>query len=384
MGSVISVYLGDFLSKDPREIWEWIQSAFLSSSDPPDLTDSRLEGIPKRLFAREDFEYALELDLGVTLRHPTGGRLVYSRLIFAPGHVYAEGTEEISQKEAQDSVLGAYLQLRETAALARRMLDHRRIRKDPSEGGRDWTAWEHGLVNIFPPSRSEQQLLERRFHEIRSLRMAGAKLIAYNERIAKKTVFRIPVAVEGFPPLPREVGIAWSAGVPLQGPNPRTHLVEWLDVPAEEIVQAHVNASRERGVLEVHLELEVIDVAGVTGKTPRALYFENERIFLIDPNLYKAKTEIEEDYAVQLVAESKLGLRRAAVYAAWVGATAAERGINEQELIRLDALGTYGYAKKEDVPPMVQHAIEVRQSVLTMLYWTGLRVLEICQRAARG
>jgi hypothetical protein len=384
MGNVISVYLGDFLSRDPKEIWEWLQSAFLSSPTPPDLADSRLEGIPKRILAREDFEYALELDLGVTLRRSTGGRLVYSRLTFAPGRVVAEGTEEISQTEARDSVLGAYLQLREAAALARRMLEHRKIRKDPGEGSYDWTAWEHGLVNIFPPSRSEQQLLERRFFEIRDLRGTGAKLIAINERIAKKTVFRIPTAVESFPPLPREAGIAWSAGVPLRGPNPHTRLAEWLDVPAEQIVQAHANASRERGVLEVLLELDVIDVASVMGKTPHALYFENGHIFLIGHGLDKAKTEIGEDYAVQLVAKSKLDLRRAAVYAAWVGATATQQGISEEELIRLDALATYGYAKKEDAPPVVHRAIEVRRAELTMLYWTGLRVLEVCQRAARG
>jgi hypothetical protein len=384
MGNVISVYLGDFLSRDPEEIWEWLRSAFLSSSGPPDLEDSRLEGIPMMLLTREDFEYALELDLGVTLQRPTGGRLVYGRLTFAPGRVVAEGTEEISQTEARDSVLTAYLQLREAAALALRMLEHRKIRKGPSEGSYDWTAWEHGLVNIFPPSRSEQQLLERRLFEIRDLRGTGEKLIAINERIAKKTVFRIPAAVESFPPLPQETGIAWSAEVPLRGPNPHTRLAEWLDVPAERIVEAHANASRERGVLEVLLELDVIGVTDVTGKMPRALRFENGHIFLIDPDLNKAETEIEEDYAVQLVAKSKLDLRRAAVYAAWVGATAAQRGISEEELIHLDALATYGYAKKEDVPPMAHRALEVQRAELTMLYWTGLRVLEVCQRAARG
>jgi hypothetical protein len=180
------------------------------------------------------------------------------------------------------------------------------------------------------------------------------------------------------------VGISWSAGVPLRGPNPRTQLAEWLDVPAERIVQVHANASRERGVLEVLLELDVTDVTDVTGEKPRALYFENGHIFLIDPGLDKAKTEIEEDYAVRLIAKSKLDLRRAAVYAAWVGATAAQRGISEEELIHLDALATYGYAKKEDVPPMAHRALEARRAELTMLYWTGLRVLEVCQRAARG
>ncbi len=384
MGNVISVYLGDFLSRDPGEIWEWLQSAFLSGSAPPDLADSHLEGIPKRLFVRESLEYALELDLGVTLRLPTGGKLVYRRLTFSPGRVVAEDTKEISREEARDSVLWAYLRLREMAGLALRMHEHRWIRKYPSEGSRNWAAWEHGLVNIFPPSRSEQLLLERRLFEIGELCEMGKRLIAINERVAKKTVFRIPAALESFPPLPREAGIAWSVGVPLQGPSPRTQLAGWLDVPAEEIVRAHANASRERGVLEVHLELDVIDVAGVMGKAPRVLFFENGHIFFIDLNPGKTMTKIEEDYAVQLVAESKLSLRRAAVYAAWVGATAAQQGISEEELIHLDALGAYGYAKKEDVPPTVHRAIEVRRAELTMLYWTGLRVLEVCQRAAHG
>lgn len=132
------------------------------------------------------------------------------------------------------------------------------------------------------------------------------------------------------------------------------------------------------------MELDVIDVAGVMVKVPRALFFENGHIFFIDPDLGKAMTEIGEDYAVRLVAESKLSLRRAAVYAAWVGATAAQQGISEQELIHLDALGAYGYAKKEEVPPTVHRALEVRRAELTMLYWTGLRVLDVCQRAARG
>jgi hypothetical protein len=384
MGNVISVYLGDFLSKDPEEIWEWLRSAFLSSSGPPDLEDSRLEGIPRMIFAREDFEYALELGLGVTLQRPTGSPLVYGRLTFAPGRVIAEGTEEIPQTEARDSVLTAYLQLREAAALALRMLEHGKIQKDPGEGSYNWTAWEHGLVNIFPPSRSEQQLLERRFFEIRDLRGTGEELISINERIAKKTVFQIPAAVESFPPLPQETGIAWSTGVPLRGPNPHTQLAEWLDVPAERIVQAHANASRERGVLEVLLELDVIGVTDVTGKMPHALHFENGHIFLIGPGLNKAKTEIEEDYAVQLVAKSKLDLRRAAVYAAWVGTAATQQRISEQELIDLDALATYGYTKKENAPPVVHRAIEVQRAELTMLYWTGLRVLKVCQRAARG
>jgi hypothetical protein len=385
MGSVISVHLGHFLYMDPEEIWKWIQRNFLLGSGPPDWADSPLQGVPMMISEKEGLEYALRMDLGVTLQRPTGGRLAYRDLIFAPDRVVAEDAEEIPQEEAWDSILEAYLQLREAAAFALRMLSNRRVPKDSISGSHKWVAWEHGLVHIFPPSRSEQQLLERRLHEVHGRRDLGVGLIAFNERIARKTVFQIPEAVKSFPPLSQELGIPWSAGVPLEGPAPRTQLAKWLDVSAEEIVQAHASASRREGVIEVLMELDVTGVAGVTvtGKKPRALRFENGHIFLIDPDLDKAETEIKEEHAVRLVANSKLGLRRAAVYAAWVKATAKQKGISEQELIHLGALATYGYAKKEDVPPAVHPAIEVQLAELTMLYQTGLRVLAF-QNTASG
>jgi hypothetical protein len=264
----------------------------------------------------------------------------------------------------------AYLRLRQAAALARKMRKHGRIQKDPVEGSRDWTAWEHGYASVLPPSSSERQLLERRLQEIRDLHEMGERLLGVHRRS-----IRIPAAVIGFPPRPRKSGIAWSAGVPLREPHVRTHLAEWLDVPAEEIVQTLANASREREIL---LALEFM------GEDPRALRFDGGRVSFIDIGLDRTPKAVEEGQAVQLVAESKLKLRRAAVYAAWVRDTAARQGISEERLIRLDAMGTCGYADEKDIPSILDGLVGDRQTVLTVLYRTGLRVLEACQRAARG
>jgi site-specific recombinase XerD len=63
--------------------------------------------------------------------------------------------------------------------------------------------------------------------------------------------------------------------------------------------------------------------------------------------------------------------------------TAARQGISEERLIRLDAMGTCGYADEKDIPSILDGLVRDR-TVLIVLYRTGLRVLEVCQRVARG
>jgi hypothetical protein len=366
MGDVIFIRLEDFLSKDPREILAWFYAYRYVSPD-----DSRLADAPREIRERAGSGYALGLDLGVPCRRFTGGNRIYQRLIFTFDRVYAEGVGgSIPDTEVIGNVLMAYLRLREAAALARKMRKHGRIQKDPVEGSRDWTAWEHGYASMLPPSRLEQQLLERRLQKIRDLREMGERLLGVHGRN-----IRIPVAVKGFPPPPQKTGIAWSAGVPLQGAHVRTHLAEWLDVPAEEIVRTLAGVSREREIL---LALEFM------GEDPPALRFDSGRVSFIDIGLDRTPKAIEEGRAVQLVAENKLELRRAAVYAAWVRDTAKRKGISEEELIRLDAMGTYGYADEKDIPSILHGLVGDQRADLTILYRTGLRVLGACQRAAHG
>jgi hypothetical protein len=365
MGDVIFIRLEDFLSEDPGEILKWFDAYLYGNPD-----DSRLADAPGEIRERAGSGYALGLDLGVPCRHFAGNNRAYQRLTFTFHGVFAEGVGNIPRTEAFDNILMAYLRLREAAALARRMREHGRIQKDPVEGSRDWTAWEHGYASMLPPSRLEQQLLERRLQKIRDLREMGERLLGVHGRN-----IRIPVAVKGFPPPPQKTGIAWGTGVPLREAHVRTHLAEWLDVAAEEIVQALAGVSREREIL---LALEFM------GEDPRVLRFDSGRVSFIDIGLDRTPKAIEEGQAVQLVAENKLELRRAAVYAAWVGDTAARKGISEEELIRLDAMGTYGYADEKDIPSILDGLVGDRRAALTVLYRTGLRVLEVCQRAAHG
>jgi len=365
VGDAIFIRLEDFLSEDPGKILTWLYAWRYVSPD-----DSRLADAPREIREMAGSERSLGLDLGVPCQHFTGDKRFYQRLIFTFHDVYAEGVGgRIPKTEVINNVLMAYLQLREAAALARKMRKHRRIRKDPVEGIRDWTAWEHGYDSMPPRSPSERQLLESRLQKIRDLREMGERLLGVHGRS-----IRIPAAVKGFPPPPQKTGIAWSAGVPLQGAHVRTHLAEWLDVPAEEIVQALASASQKREIL---LALEFM------GEDPPALRFKGGRISFIDIGLNRTPKAVEEGRAVQMVAENKLEMRRAAVYAAWVMDTAARQGISEEELIRLDAMGTYGYAEEKDIPSILDSLVRDR-TPLIVLYQTGLRVLEACQRVARG
>lgn len=374
MGSLIYVWLVDFIHKDPQEIWKWIHEAITFELDP---RSDHFKGVQMIYHLVEERKYALELNLGVPLQHPSESGVLYQYLTFtSDGRVIATGKgKEISPQEAMDFLLRAYLQLRRAAALTRRMLAHRHVRKDETYGSLDWTACEHGYTKRLPMSASpaEEELLEARFEEIKSYREMGMAVLRVprNEHsiqvreIVKKT----------FPPLPRETGIEWSAGVPLRGARVQTHLAEWLDVPSEKIVQTLARASLERDIL---LALDVLD------EPARVLRFEGGRISLMASGSDKSPTAMEEDHAVRLVAESKLNLRRASVYAAWARSVAVRQGIREERLIRMDALGAYGYAKEGNVPPSVRTAIESHQAELVALYRTGLRVLEICRRVARG
>jgi hypothetical protein len=119
-----------------------------------------------------------------------------------------------------------------------------------------------------------------------------------------------------------------------------------------------------------------------TPKDPRgALIFERGSIFLAfivgETIAHNSIVEASKEKAAELIAEWKLLLRRAAVYAALVGAKAKRRH-NSEDWIRLDALATFGFDKEEDAPSEALGTIEEKRSELFGLYETGLFVLEAC------
>jgi hypothetical protein len=119
-----------------------------------------------------------------------------------------------------------------------------------------------------------------------------------------------------------------------------------------------------------------------TAIEPRgALIFERGSILpaAVGRAIVRAHEAISVEEAAKLIAERKQSLRRAAVYAALVEASAKQHGIKPRGWIRLDALATFGFAEGKDVPDEALGAIKGKQSELLELYNAGLFVLEACQ-----
>jgi hypothetical protein len=162
-----------------------------------------------------------------------------------------------------------------------------------------------------------------------------------------------------------------------------THLAAWLALPPEQIFEKIRQAVGKTPEIErVLLGLEVPKES--TEGPIDAIIFERESVFfafVVGGSISTGHAwEISQEEAVELIAEWKLRLRRAAVYAALVEAGAKQQNLEPGAWIRLDALATFGFAKEEDVPSEVLGAIEERQSELLELYETGLFVLEACRR----
>jgi hypothetical protein len=92
--------------------------------------------------------------------------------------------------------------------------------------------------------------------------------------------------------------------------------------------------------------------------------------------------EIDQEKAILMVAERKLRLRRAAVYAAWVESEAKRHGISADDLIRLDAMATYGFASEWDIPVEARYSIQYKRSELSELHRAGLFVLNVSKSLA--
>lgn len=161
-----------------------------------------------------------------------------------------------------------------------------------------------------------------------------------------------------------------------------THLAAWLALPPEEIAEKVARASKEVSAAgRVLLWLDVLE------EPLGALIFEGESIlhaFSVGGALASGHAwKISKEKAAELIAEQKLHLRRAAVYAAWVEAGAKRKRVSVEEWIRMDALATYGFAEERDVPEEASGAIKDWRSELLELYKAGLFVLEAGQPRSR-
>jgi hypothetical protein len=324
------------------------------------------------------------------------------------------GGSEIDLQEAIRAVLDFYLNLRMAAAFALRVRRFAKARGIPmSNAIEDWAFWEHGYPDFRSVPELELDMIKERIEELRSLYDAGRKVLQAQRGKARSAGgIRVPAPILDSPlRSPEAARIHWGEGEPLRERQaeslwvgmPRsqredlsegdqvvalrldcvtTHLAAWLALPPEKIIQKIAQAAGEVSASgRVLLWLDVLE------EPPGALIFEGESIihaFISGGTLASGHAwEINRKKAAELIAEQKLHLRRAAVYAAWVEARAKRRGISVEDWIQMDALATYGFAEEMDVPEEASSAIKNWRSELLELYKIGLFVLEAGQPHSR-
>ena len=348
------LWLADFLHRSPSEL---VQNLCKEAKRRPGLRDP------------------IELCLGVSSWPSPKSLHFISDLILENGH-------EIDLQSAVGIVLDFYLKLRMAAAFALRAQRLAETRGLPMDGVIEaWALWEHGYSNPVGVSDHELDMIGRRIKELEVLHSVGQRVLQTQEgkkRGAGK--IRIPAPIlDATPRPPEETGIRWGKGEPLQArrlgsffgailrskrvwsfeegqiaamlfKGTTTHLAAWLALPPEQIFerirQAVGKASEiERVLLGLDVPMEPLeDPLG-------AIIFEREGVFfafVVEGSISSGHAwEISREEAVERIADWKLRLRRAAVYAAWVESEAMRHGISVDDLIHLDAMATYGFAVEE-------------------------------------
>ncbi len=322
-----------------------------------------------------------------------------SDLIFAgpseTGLVY-----EIGLQEAVAIVTDFYLNLRMAAALALRVQHFAGAHgMDIDKAIEDWAFWEAGYSGLSNMDDRELGMIRSRIRTLRILYNAGREVLKAQEgkrRGAGK--IRVPKSVLSMAPrLPEKMGIRWGAGETPDGwdakrlrvdaPRPGsfvTHLAAWLALPPNEIVDRIARVAEEASPAGCAiLGLDAPD----TPKDPRsALIFERGSVFLVfivgETIAHNPAVEASKEEATELIAEWKLRLRRAAVYAAWVESEAKRHGISPNDLIRLDAMATYGFAAERDIPAEALDSIRHERSELSEIRRAGLFVLNVSRSLA--
>jgi hypothetical protein len=334
-----------------------------------------------------------------------------SDLILEGGH---ERSREVDLQSAVGIVLDFYLNLRMAAAFALRAQRLAETRGLPTDGAIEaWAIWEHGYSSLESVSSHELGMIGKRIEELRVLHSAGQQVLqAQEDKKRGAGKIRVPARIlDATPRPPEETGIRWGEGEPLQAQRlgsffkamlrskrvlsfeegqiaamlfkgTTTHLAAWLALPPEQIFEKIRQAVGKTPETErVLLGLDVVEepLEDPIG----AIIFEREGVFfsfVVGGSIASGHVwEISQEEAVDLIAEWKLRLRRAAVYAAWVESEAKRHGISADDLIRLDAMAAYGFAEEGGIPKEARGVIEDKQSELSGLRRAGLFVLNLSQ-----
>jgi hypothetical protein len=241
----------------------------------------------------------------------------------------------------------------------------------------------------------ELGMIWSRIQTLRILYNAGREVLKTQEGKRQGAGrIRVPKSVLSMAPRPpEEMGIHWNTGETPDGwdakrlrvdaPRPGsfvTHLAAWLALPPNEIIERIARVAEEAS--PAGCAILGLDAPDTPKDTRGALIFERGSIFLAfivgETIAHNSVVEASKEKAAELIAEWKLRLRRAAVYAALVGAKTKRRH-NAEDWIRLDALATFGFAEGRGVPDEAWGSIEEKESELFELYETGLFVLEACR-----
>jgi hypothetical protein len=330
---------------------------------------------------------------------PQPGILYFKSELILTGRFVDEHPSLVDLQKATLIALDFYLKLRMAAAFAlkvQRFMEARGL--DVDKAFEAWACWEAGYSDLSDVRDFDVDMILSRAVKLSALHKAGQEVLQVQE-VKGWDTRRIQVSdsvLGALPRPPKEIGIRWSAGKMPQGWDAKrlrvdvshlegerqtdvAHLAAWLAFSPEEIVgriaeDVEKAASAKRVVLELEPPNTAIEPRG-------ALIFEKESIFpasIVGEAITRAHEAISAKDAARMIAKWKRHLRRAAVYAALVEASAEQQNIKPEAWIRLDALATFGFAEERDVPDEALGAIRSKRSELLELYNAGLFVLEAC------
>jgi hypothetical protein len=357
--------------------------------------------------------------LGLELRLDVGGWPSYRVLRFVSADLILDGESKTNLRYAKEVARNFYLSLRSAAAFALRVrhlaetygmsMDH---------AIRAWACWEYGYSSLEEVSEYDDHVdneIRGRIEELNKIYSAGWHVLQAqeNKRLVPGGIRVHNSILKTIPRPPEETGIRWVEWEPLwqlrneswndafgslravffdgqRAVVPRhwpvsTHLAAWLGVHPfvvfhnikKVVAEKAAEASSKRGGFACVL---LLDVPVKAGWSIPALLFDRKGVHLLSvegEELNPWYTEFKEEALIELIAERRLRLCRAAAYAAWVESGAEMLKIGADELIRLDALAAYGFDREEDVPEEVRDAIESRQADLSDLHKVGLFVLSL-------
>ncbi len=371
------IWLADFLNLSPSEI---------------------VQTLHKKAQQQVETQIPLVLKLDVSA-WPQPGVLCFKSELILTGRFVDEHLSLVDLQKATLIALDFYLKLRMAAAFAlkvQRFMEARGL--DVDKAFEAWACWEAGYSDLSDARNFDLDMILSRAVKLSALHKAGQGVLQVQE-VKGWDTRRIQVSdsvLGALPRPPKEIGIHWSAGKMPQGWDAKrlrvdvsrlegerqtdvTHLAAWLAFPPKEIVgRIAEDVGRATSARRVVLELEPPN----TAIEPRsALIFEKEDIFpasIVGGAITRARDPIGAEDAARMIAKWKQHLRRAAVYAALVEASAEQQNIRPEDWIRLDALATFGFAEERDVPNEALGAIESKRSELLELYNAGLFILEAC------